>query len=44
MLFQHGRQQMAFHVVHTQRGHAPGERQGLGAGGSDQQRTDQAGA
>ncbi|MNP26165.1 hypothetical protein D3C76_1190060 [compost metagenome] len=44
LFFQHRRQQVAFHMMHADRRHAPGERHGLGAGGADQQRPDQAGA
>ncbi|MNT17259.1 hypothetical protein D3C72_1523990 [compost metagenome] len=42
LLFQHRRQQVAFHMVHTERRHAPGEGQRLGAGGPHQQRAHQA--
>ncbi|MNN40711.1 hypothetical protein D3C81_1547940 [compost metagenome] len=41
-LLQHRRQQMALHMVHADRRHAPGQGQRLGAGGPDQQRADQA--
>ncbi|MNN38285.1 hypothetical protein D3C81_1522720 [compost metagenome] len=44
LLFQHRRQQVAFHMVHADGRHTPGERHGLGAGRADQQRPDQAGA
>ena len=44
LLFQHRRQQVAFHMMHAHGRNAPGERQGLGAGGADQQRTNQPGA
>ncbi|MNZ97186.1 hypothetical protein D3C78_1164120 [compost metagenome] len=40
-LLEHRRQQVPFHMVHADRRHAPGQRQGLGAGGADQQRADQ---
>ncbi|MNP58767.1 hypothetical protein D3C76_1537110 [compost metagenome] len=40
--FQHWCEQMTFHVVHAKGRNTPGERQGLGAGGTDQQRADQA--
>ena len=39
---QHRCQQVAFHVVHTKRRYAPGKRQRLCAGSTDQQRADQA--
>ncbi|MCY1443021.1 hypothetical protein D9M71_594160 [compost metagenome] len=44
LLFQHGRQQMTFHMMHAERRHPPGEGQGLGTGGAHQQRAHQAGA
>ena len=44
LFFQHRRQQMAFHMVHTERRNIPGERQCLGTGRSHEERTDQAGA
>ena len=43
LFFQHGRQQVALHVVHADRRDAPGEGQGLGAGGAHQQGADQTG-
>jgi len=42
--FQHGRQQMALHVVYTDGRDIPGKGQGLGAGGTDQECADQPGA
>ncbi len=41
LLLEHRCQQMPFHMMHTNRRYAPGERQRLRAGGPDQQRADQ---
>ena len=41
LFFQHGRQQVAFHMVNAQRRHAPGEGERPSACAPDQQRTDQ---
>ncbi|MNE52726.1 hypothetical protein D3C80_1474110 [compost metagenome] len=43
VFFQHGRQQVTLHVVHTDRRDVPGKGQRLGAGSAHQQGTDQAG-
>ncbi|MNI72060.1 hypothetical protein D3C73_1279800 [compost metagenome] len=42
IFLKHGRQQMAFHMVHADRRNIPGESQSLGAGSPHQQRSDQA--
>ena len=41
ILFQHRRQQVAFHMVDRHGGDFPGKRQGAANGGTNQQRTDQ---
>ena len=43
-LFQHRRQQVAFHMMHAQRRHAPGKGQRTGTGAAHQQRAHQTGA
>ncbi|OQV66160.1 hypothetical protein AK51_11580 [Serratia nematodiphila DZ0503SBS1] len=42
VVFQHRRQQVAFHVMHRHRRHVPGERQRAPHGSADQQRAHQA--